>query len=423
VRGSHLVASFRSLILSPANFSDSNLSLWRIAGIIRPIMSELASLVGNADEFPILREWTFFNHAGVAPITHSAAEAMRRFAAQAERTAYLDSGWYADLERLRQSAASLINAHRDEIAFIKNTSEGISIVANGIDWQWGDRIITTNVEYPANIYPWMEVARAHGTKLIMVEETIDANGRRVVPIEKILEQAAEPRTRLVTLSHVEFASGQRHDIARIGEFCRQRGILFCVDAIQTLGVIPVDVQAMNIDYLAADGHKWMLGPEGAGIFYIRRDLLERTRPLMIGWLNVINPLEYGTYDYTLKSDAGRFECGSYNVGGLLALKASIELLQRVGIDKIFDRMKLLTDRLAAGLQEKGYEIVSPRALGQWSGIVAFKSKSRSHEEIFKRLRKEHRIEIAVREKRLRASPHFYNTEQQIDRLLDALPPA
>src|SRR5438876_1129328 len=147
-------------------------------------MSDIATYIGNADAFPVLRHWHLFNHAGVCPLPRFVAEAMRKFAAEAEAGAYLQTSWYQDIEKLRHSAAELINAHRDEIAFVKNTSEGISIVANGIDWQWGDRIVTTEVEYPANIYPWMEVARGHGIKLVMIEEESDEQGRRRVPVEK-----------------------------------------------------------------------------------------------------------------------------------------------------------------------------------------------------------------------------------------------
>src|SRR5438874_1965754 len=179
-------------------------------------MSDLSNLIGNATEFPILEKFDFFNHAGVAPIPRRAGDVLRAYAEQAEGGAYLATTWYADIEKLRVLAASLINAQRDEIAFIKNTSEGISIVANGIDWQPGDRIVTTSVEYPANIYPWMEVARNRGAKLILVPEDTDAHGRRQVPIDVILREAADPRTRMVSLSHVEFASGQRHDLAQIG---------------------------------------------------------------------------------------------------------------------------------------------------------------------------------------------------------------
>jgi cysteine desulfurase / selenocysteine lyase len=382
---------------------------------------DISGLVGNANAFPVLRRWAFFNHAGVSPMPFAAADAMRKFSRESETGAYLGAGWYGDVERLRQSAAAMLNAHRDEIAFVKNTSEGISIVANGIDWQWGDRIVTTNVEYPANVYPWMEVARHRGVKLIMVPEESDAAGRRYVPLDKILDAAGDPRTRLIALSHVEYASGQRHDLQRIGQFCEERKIFFAVDAIQSLGLLPVDVKAMKIDYLSADGHKWLLGPEGAGVFYCRREFLERTRPLMIGWLNVVDPLNFGNYDYTLKPDAGRFECGSYNIPGLLALKASLEMLHSLGPQAVSARVKMLTDRLIGGLLEKGYQILSPRENDAWSGIVSFASPRHGHEPIWKMLRKDHQIELAVRENRLRCSPHFYNTEEQIDRLIEHLP--
>jgi len=384
-------------------------------------MSDLSSYVGNAEMFPVLKHWHFFNHAGVSPLPRPVADAMRKFAAEGEAGAYLQTVWYQDIEKLRIAAAELINANRDEVAFVKNTSEGISIVANGIDWQWGDRIITTAVEYPANVYPWMEVVRTRGAKLIMIPEENDPAGKRAVPVEKILEAADDRRTKLVALSHVEFASGQRHDLARIGAFCRQHGKLLCVDGIQTMGVLPVDVQGMQIDFLSADGHKWLLGPEGAGIFYCRRELIERTRPLMVGWMNVINAQDFGNYDYTLRPDAGRFECGSHNVAGLLGLKASLEMLKSVGVENVAMRLKTLTDRLIGGLEKRGYRVISPRNDAAWSGIVSFVSTKHKHEEIFRMLRKEQKIEIAVREGRLRCSPHFYNTEQQIDRLAEALP--
>ena len=231
-------------------------------------MSDISQYIGNSEEFPILRHRLFFNHAGVSPICGAAASALRKYAQQAEMDAYLGGNWYAQVEQLRTSAAAMINAQAQEIAFVKNTSEGLAIVANGLDWQWGDVIVTTNVEYPANIYPWMEISRSRGAKLVMVEEENDDQGRRMVPTEKILAAASHPRCRIVSLSHVEYASGQRHDLMRIGQFCREKGRLFCVDAIQSLGVVPIDVQAMNIDYLSADGHKWLLGPGGGRHFLL-----------------------------------------------------------------------------------------------------------------------------------------------------------
>jgi selenocysteine lyase/cysteine desulfurase len=384
-------------------------------------MNTLDSLVGNTEAFPILKNWAFFNHAGVSPLPHAAAKALIDFAVQGETAAYLNAQWHPDLEKLRQLAARFINAHRDEIAFVKNTSEGLSTVAAGVDWRSGDRIITTNVEYPANIYPWMQVAKLHGAELVMVAEETASDGSRFVPIEKILEAAAHPRTRMVTLSHIEFASGQRHDMATIGRYCRERGILFCVDAIQSLGVVEVDVVTMCIDYLSADGHKWMLGPEGAGIFYCRRELLDKTRPLTVGWMNVADFLNFGNYDFKLRVDAGRFECGSHPVPGLLALKESLTILDSIPKDQIANRIRLLGDRLIAGIRPKGYSIVSPRTGDMWSGNVSFTTDKQPHDAIVQKLRTEHKIEIASRVGRLRCSAHFYNTEEQIDRLIEALP--
>ncbi len=382
--------------------------------------ARLNELVGNIEAFPILRAWDFFNHAGVSPLPRVVAEAFRVYARQAEDAAYIGAGWYRNLEALRLLAANFINAHRDEMAFVKNTSEGLATVAAGLDWKPGDRIVTTAVEYPANVYPWMNVAGRHGVELVMVPEQPSPTGNRV-PLERILDEASHPNTRLVTLSHVEFASGQRHDIAAVGALCRREGKLFCVDAIQSVGALPVDVRAMSIDFLSADGHKWMLGPEGAGIFYCRRELLPRLRPLVMGWLNVINAEEFGTYDFTLKPNAGRFESGSHNIPGLLGLHASLSLLANVGIAAISERIRMLTQRLIDGLRVKGYLIVSPREHSEWSGIVSFLSSKHNHQRLVKVLQKEHKTEIALREGRLRFSGHFYNTEEQIDRLIEHLP--
>ena len=375
-------------------------------------MHGIERYIGNADEFPVLRHWDFFNHAAVAPIPRAAAQALRRFADQAESVAYLDTGWYRDIAALRESVARMVNAAKEEIAFVKNTSEGIATVANGVDWRAGDRIVTTDVEYPANVYPWIEVSRSRGVELV-----------RVPPrTESLIEAADHPKTRLVALSHVQYATGQRHDLVAVGAFCRSRGILFCVDAIQTLGVLPVDVRAMNIDYLSAGGHKWLLGPEGTGVFFCRRELIEKTKPALIGWMNVADPLNYAKIDYTLRDDARRYEPGSYNVAGLLGLKASVDLLSSAGVVAVSQRLRTVTDRLVAGLEKKGYRVASPRRGDEWSGIVSFSAKDPStHHQTWQRLRTDHRTELAVRDNRLRCSPHFYNSDEQIDRLIERLP--
>ena len=407
-------------------------------------VNDLAHYIGNDTEFPVLRNWDFYNHAGASPLPRVVADAVRKYADDTESAAYLIGNRYADLDHIRAAAAKMINAHADEVALLKNTAEGISIVARGIDFRPGDRIVTAAGEYPANIYPWMDVAKQRRLELVMIPETTgeksdrgragspnaegsravpgpESSHERSVPLEAILDEASKPNTRVVTLSHVEFATGQRHDLATIGKFCRERGILFCVDAIQSLGVLPVDVQSMQIDYLAAGGQKWMLGPEGAAIFYCRRDLLNTTPPLVVGALNVINNQAYGDYDYTLQPTAGRFESGTYAMASLAGLWAAIELLHGLGTEAIAARIKHLTDRLIAGVREKAYQIASPRGGDQWSGIVSFSSSVHDHQAIVRTLRKQHGTEVVVREGRLRVSPHFYNTDEQIDRLIEHLP--
>lgn len=366
-----------------------------------------------ASEFPIVTRWAFFNHAGVAPIARRAQRAIEQYAAEAVNDAYLTGRWYKQAERTRHAAAKLIHADAAEIAFIKNTSEGLAFVANGLQWNAGDQVISTNVEYPSNVYPWMNLARRYGVEHVMIPER---NGR-IVTADVL--NAITPRTRMVALSHVEYASGYCNDLATIGRVCRERGVLLCVDAIQSCGVLPVDVQAMNIDFLAADGHKWLLAPEGLGIFYCRRALMPQVEP-EIGWMNVVNATDWGNYNFTLRDDAKRFECGSYNIPGVLALGAALEVLHEVGIDLIQQRVLGLTDLLVALLDRKGYQVFSPRGPGESSGIVSFTSSRHDHGQIVQMLERQ-KIIIVTRGGRLRASPHFYNTPAQIAQLVEALP--
>lgn len=384
-------------------------------------MHDIAQYIGNAEEFPILKNWDFFQHAGASPLPKVVADALRKYANDSEAASYLNDHRYADLGQIRAAAARMINAHSDEIALVKNTAEGISIAARGIDFRPGDRIVSAAGEYPANVYPWMDVAQRQKLHWVMVPEIVNSAGERSVPLDAILAEAGKPQTRVVALSHVEYATGQRHDLATIGKFCRERGILFCVDAIQSLGALPVDVEAMSIDYLAAGGQKWMLSPEGSAFFYCRKELIAKTPPLVVGAINVINNLAYGDYDYTLQPTAGRFESGTYAIGSLFGFWAATNLLNSIGPAAISTRIQHLTDHLIAGLRTKGYQIVCPRTDDAWSGIVSFTSAAHDHTAIAKMLKKNHRTEIAVREGRLRVSPHFYNTEEQINRLIDHLP--
>ncbi len=364
--------------------------------------------------FPITRQYNFQNAAAVAPLSRPAAEAVRRYVDHTLEHGYIGAGFYRSAEKVRELAARLVNATPEEIAFVKNTTEGIGWVAAGLTWNEGDNVVIPAVEFPANVYPWMGLGR-RGVELRMVKET---DGR--VPPEDVIA-AIDQRTRVVSVSAIQYASGFRMDLARLGRACRERGLFLCVDAIQALGAFPVDVRAMEIDFLSADGHKWLCGPEGSGFFFCRRELLGNLNPVFAGWLCMEGAMDFGNFRFEFVDSARRFDTGSYNLAGICGLGASIEMWLDVGIDAVAGHILSLTDRLAAGLKAKGYRLVSSRRPIEASGIVAFVSDCHDHEQIRARLQDEHRVIIACREGRLRASPHAYNTPAEIDQLLELLP--
>lgn len=366
------------------------------------------------DQFPITRNYNFQDHAAVAPLCRRAADAARDYLKQALEKGYLAGGFYKHADYVRQRAATLINANADEVTFIKNTTEGLNFVANGISWNRGDNIVTTNVEFPANVYPW-QALQPRGVQVNMV---LEEEGR--IPLQKLIE-AINSRTRMVAISSVQFASGFRTDLATLGQYCTSKGVLLCVDAIQSLGAMPIDVKGMHIDFLAADGHKWLCGPQGLGIFYVRKELQGHLRPSCVGWLSVKDWADFSHYRFELRDDIRRYDSGAYNLAGIYALGGAIDLLLEIGIERITARLLGLTDRLVAGARDKGYRIFSSRQPAEASGIVSFHSNVHDHAEIQQHLRSEHRIVIAVRSGRLRASPHVYNSEKEIDRLIEVLP--
>ena len=366
------------------------------------------------EQFPVTQKYIYLNHAGVSPLSLRVREAMQEFLNDAvDNGAVNAASWTATVEGCRHSAARLINADASEIAFMKNTTQGLIIAANGIDWREGDNIVTTTVEFPANIYPWWSLKERYGVEMRMVQE----RGGQILTEE--IEAAIDARTRVVTIGHVEFASGFRNDIAAIGEICRKKGIWFVVDAIQSLGVIDLDVNACNIDIFAADGHKWLLAPEGAAIFYCAREKQDRLINTNVGWASVVNPRDFLNYDFTPKPDATRFEEGSYNSVGLHGLRAAIELLLEIGVVRIEARVLNLTRRLIEGLQSKGYRIITPNIESKRSGIVLFQSDRYSATELCTRF--QHENVICAERGGVRLSPHFYNSEAEIDYALELLP--
>jgi len=366
------------------------------------------------EEFPITRNYNFQNHAAAGPLSRRAADAARHYVNHAEENSYVRGGFLKHVETVRGQCAELVGANVDEIAFTKNTSEGISFVANGLHWQTGDNVVITNVEFPANVYPW-QALRARGVDVRMV---LEEDGR--IPLER-LSESIDSRTRVVSISSVQFASGFRTDLATLGEFCQSKGVLLCVDAIQSLGAFPIDVRAMGIDFLAGNSQKWLCAAEGAGLFFIRKELQGHLQPTTIGWLSMKDPFNFGRYQFEFQNSARRYEAGTYNMPGIFALGGAVGLTLEIGLEAIAGRLLQLTNRLTAGLREKGYRVISSRTAAEASGIVAFVSDVHDHEKVQAHLEAEHRIIIALRCGRLRASPHFYNTEREIDQLIEALP--
>jgi selenocysteine lyase/cysteine desulfurase len=368
---------------------------------------------GLREQFPVTRRWAFFDHAAVAPLSGPAQRAVVEWAADmADNGDVHEPHWFHRVGEVRRLAARLIGADPLDVAFVKNTSEGIGLVAEGFPWRAGDNVVTAAEEYPANLYPWMNLAR-RGVEL----RTVPSRGTRV-EIDDV-RAAIDGRTRVLSLSFVEFASGFRNDLDALGEWCRQRDVFFFVDAIQGLGVLPLDVGRTPIDALSADGHKWLLAPEGAGVFWLRREWVERLHPVGVGWNSVVGARDFSRIDFALKPHAGRYESGSLNVAGVHALGASLELLLGLGIPAVADRVLHLTEHLCERARAAGLGVFSSRRPEDRSGIVSLEAPGGDARALARRCRDEG-IVVNVRAGRLRVSPHCYNTEEEIDRLVRTL---
>ena len=365
--------------------------------------------------FPVTEKYIYLNHAAVSPISCRTQAAMNAFLAHATHYGFENfDPWFDQIESCRGLAARLIGASTDEIAFTKNTTQGLILAANGIQWQDGDNVIITAAEFPANVYPWWNL-KDLGLETRMVAE----KGKRILVDD--IEAAIDDKTRAISISHVEFASGFRNDLHQIGEICQTKNLWFVVDAIQSLGVLDLDVKACQIDILVADGHKWLLAPEGAAIFYCNLQKLDLLRNTNVGWASVINESDFLTLDLTQKPNAGRFEEGSYNTVGLCGLQASLSLLLEIGLAKIEQRVLDLTNHLISHLEEKGYRIVSPTDHpGERSGIVVFQSDRFSSDHLYQILT-HNAVACTNRGGMIRFAPHFYNTHQELDFVSQILP--
>lgn len=368
---------------------------------------------------PSARRWAYFDHAAVSPLPQPAADALAAWLGDIRDNG--DVNWpdaARGVEGTRKAAAQLLGADADEIALVPNTTVGLNLVAEGVDWRPGDNVVTLADEFPSNVYPWMNLA-SRGVETRRVPT--DASGRLDLDL---LAGACDGRTRVVAVSWVGYATGYRHDLAGIAQIAHDRGALFVLDAIQALGVFPIDVRKTPVDALAAGGQKWLLGPEGAGIAYIRREHLERLRPVGLGSHSVVHERDYTRIELDLKPTAARYEGGAQNMCGMLALGTSLKLLIDAKTDSVAAAVLDITDRACGRLGEIGATIISDRRLDhrggqQRSGIVAFELPGRDPLAAKKHCLTQG-VVLSCRAGRLRISPHAYNNEEDVERMVAAL---
>ena len=366
---------------------------------------------------PVARKWAYFDHAAVAPLPEPAREAILHWVRQAaEEGDTVWPEWSRRVEDVRTLAAQLIAAEPGEIALVPNTTTGISLVAEGFAWQPGDNVVTLANEFPSNLYPWMNLAsRGVETRRVSVDGgTVDLNR---------LAAACDERTRMVSVSWVGYATGWRIDVDELVRVAHDRGALVFLDAIQGLGVFPLDVSRTRVDFLAADGHKWLLGPEGAGLLFVRREHLDRLRPLGVGWHSVVHSHDFAHIELNLRPDAARYEGGTQNMAGFLGLGGSLQLLASFGVSPtaspVADRVLAIAAHARQRLTEIGATIVSPADPRHVSGIVSFQWPGRDL-TIERRRCLDAGVVLSCRGGNLRISPHAYNNEDDIDRLIRVL---
>ena len=362
--------------------------------------------------FPITEKFAFFNSAAVSSPSLRVCRVVEELAREFSHEGISRYGfWMKRIEGARESFARLISADPDEIAFTGNTSDGLSIVANGLAWQPGDGILVPDPDFPANVYPWMNLERL-GVKLHFYPRR---HGR--IHIDDV-ERALRPGTKLLAVSSVDFTSGFRCDLEALGAWCRSKGLLLCVDAIQSLGVVPMDVRRFGIHFLSAGGHKWLLSMMGTGGLFVSREVRSLLHPARVGWRSVNDENNFEDRHFDLKTDARRFETGTYNVAGIAALGTAVDLLLEVGIERIYDRVIQIADGIVRGLQERNLEILTPLEPEERSGIVTFIPPG--HPEPLFEFLASRNVMVSARGAGIRLATHFYNNERDVESFFAAL---
>jgi cysteine desulfurase/selenocysteine lyase len=376
----------------------------------------IAQLAADEDlrrrEFPVCARKIYCAHAADAPLPRRVADAMK----ESIERASIDARQYEqELERIaetRTSVARLLGAEREEIAFTGPTASGLNTVANGLDWQSGDEVVCYLDDYPANVYPWLALER-QGVKPVLLETP------RIGEITpEIVERALTKRTKLVALASANYCSGYRIDLDAIGSLCAARGVLFSVDAIQTLGVFPVSLE--YVDFLSAGAQKWMLGPSGAGILYVKKSRHDLLRPPIIGGWNIVSPNFIAQPEVKFETGGRKFEPGAYTHSVLAGLRAAVELLLETGLSEITQRIRALNQALRDRITPAGFEFVSPENEHDRSGILTFRHPRVGSDRLWEMLM-QNGIVVSLRFDRadrgwLRVSPHFYNTDAEIEKI-------
>ena len=371
------------------------------------------SVTDIRDQFPIAESYAYLNHASISPLPRGSAEAMQRQVKDVARQGvHAFPGWVREYEQLRCAAASMLGCDADEIAITKNTSEGLSAIANGLDWRSGDTIVGLESDFPANYVPWRELQARHGVRFHSLRLR---NG--VLDLEE-LDQACKG-ARLAALSYVHFLTGFRWNLKAVGEVCRRRDCVLVLDAVQGMGPFEIDVKACGVHALSAGGHKWLLGPEGCGIFYVDRSWMPAVRPVEFGWTSLEGFESYRS-DGDLQPGARRFECGTLNTVGCVGLRTSIELLNEIGADHSSATIHALVERVLEAARSKGYEAAAKRNRENGSGIVSLRKPGVDPAKAVADLR-EDGVSAAERMGWIRVAPHVYNTDAEIDRLVELLP--
>jgi cysteine desulfurase/selenocysteine lyase len=366
-------------------------------------------------EFQLSDNIVYLNHAGVSPWPARTAAAVRNFADEnMVHGSRRYPEWLETETSLRTQARKLLNAPSiDDIALLKNTSEALSVVAYGLEWNEGDNIVSTNQEFPSNRIVWESLA-SRGVEFREADPGASAQP------EDALFSLVDSSTRLITISSVQFSTGLRMDLEKIGDFCKSRDILFCIDAIQSLGALTFDVRRVHADFVMADGHKWMLGPEGLAVFYCTPEMRDRLTLHQYGWHMVEDLYNFDRKDWHITKTARCFECGSPNMLGIHALNASLSLLLEAGMETIERELLKKTEYLFERIRsEPDLELITPDDAGRYAGIVTFRHTGRDNEFIYNFLMKNN-IMCAYRSRGIRLSPHFYTPVEQLDRVFTLL---